>query len=90
MGEIVREMSTPVFAGLIDSGGSFSHMEHDTYSMKFNWSTSTNADGEDILKVSYVSRDKQVWSFPGTFRYIITDKILKISGNGSLDFNKKE
>lgn len=92
-GLIVREESYPIYTGLIGGDAGFSGMQHNTYSMKCGWSTSTNSDGKDILIVSYVSGDKKVWPFPGTFQYLLMDNILEISddrGNRIRDFNKKE
>ena len=58
---IVREESYPIYTGLIGGDAGFSGMQHNTYSMKCGWSTSTNSDGKDILIVSYVSGGKKVW-----------------------------
>jgi len=67
------------------------------YSMKFTWSTTTNANGDDILRVSYVDGDKTTELFMGssstvlwTRKYVLTGKILNVyDGDGVWVFNKK-
>ena len=68
------------------------------YNMKFSWATTTDSNGNDILKISYVSGDKETELFPGnestvlwTRQYVLTGKILNIySGSSSVwVFNKK-
>lgn len=68
------------------------------YNMKFSWASTTDSNGNDILKISYVSGDKETDLFPGaestvlwTRQYVLTGKILNIySGNSSVwVFNKK-
>lgn len=73
--------------------------EHETYSMDFSWSTTSDSNGNDILRVSYVSGDKDMDLFPDysgntalwTCRYVITGKILNIyTSDGDVwVFNKK-
>lgn len=71
--------------------------EHDIYSMNFSWSTTTDSNGNDILRVSYVSGDKDTELFYGgastvlwTRQYVITGKILNVYLNdGVWVFNKK-
>ena len=66
------------------------------YRMDFSWATSTDSDGNDILKVSYVSGDKNTELFPGENvvlwqrQYVHTGNILNIyQGSGVWVFNKK-
>ncbi len=69
----------------------------ENYHMDFNWSTTTNSNGSDILKISYVSGDKETELFPGysttvlwTREYVLTGKILNIyGGDGVWVFNRK-
>lgn len=71
--------------------------EHNIYSMNFSWSTTTDSDGDDILRVSYVSGDKNTELFSGNSstvlwsrQYVITGKILNVYvNNGVWVFNKK-
>jgi len=66
------------------------------YSMRFTWSTTTNADGDNILKVSYVDGDKQTELFPGSSstvlwsrQYVLTGDILNIyQGDGVWVFKR--
>lgn len=70
---------------------------HETYSMKFSWSTTSDSNGNDILRISYVSGDKNTELFPGgvntvlwTRQYVLTGKILNIyGGDGVWVFNRK-
>lgn len=67
------------------------------YSMDFSWSTTSDSNGNDILKVSYVDGDKNTELFPGSAstvlwsrQYVQTGKILNIySNDGVWVFNKK-
>lgn len=67
----------------------------ETYSMQFEWSTIRD-NGNDMLKVSYVSGDKQTELFPGSAgtvlwsrQYVRTGNILNIyQGSGVWVFNK--
>lgn len=59
--------------------------ESQRYSMNFGWSTTSNSNGEDILRVSYVSGDKNTWLFMGssstvlwTRQYVVTGDILNV------------
>ncbi len=66
------------------------------YSMEFTWSTTTNADGDDILRVSYVDGDKETELFPGSSstvlwsrKYVLTGNILNIyQGEGVWVFKR--
>lgn len=68
-----------------------------TNRMTFNWSTSTDSNGNDILKVSYVSGDKETVIFDGssstalwTRQYVLTGNILNIyQGSGVWVLNRK-
>lgn len=70
---------------------------HETYSMNFSWSTTSDSNGNDILRVSYVSGDKNTELFPGvsstvlwTRQFVQTGKILNIySNDGVWVLNKK-
>ncbi len=70
---------------------------NETYSMEFSWSTTTDTNGNDILRISYVSGDRETELFPGysntvlwTRQYVLTGKILNIyGGSGVWVFNKK-
>ena len=70
---------------------------NETYSMEFSWSTTTDSSGNEILRISYVSGDKETELFPGysstvlwTRQYVLTGKILNIyGGDGVWVFNKK-
>lgn len=63
-----------------------------SYTMDFSWSTTSDTNGNDILRVSYVSGDKNTELFPGgtntvlwTQRYVLTANILNIySANGGV------
>ena len=69
--------------------------------MNFSWSTTSDSNGRDILRVSYVSGDKNTSIFPGvvdnkdnvalwTREYVVTGKILNLyHGDGVWRFNKK-
>lgn len=70
-----------------------------TLSMDFSWSTTSDSNGNDILKVSYVSGDRNT-IFPNSSsggntvlwsrQYVQTGKILNIyDGGGVWVFNKK-
>lgn len=67
------------------------------YSMDFSWTTTSDSNGNDILKISYVDGDKNTELFPGgsntvlwTRQYVQTGKILNIYGSdGVWVFNKK-
>lgn len=70
---------------------------HQTYSMDFSWSTTTDSSGNDILRISYVSGDKNTELFGGTSstvlwtrQYVLTGNILNIyQGAGVWVFNRK-
>lgn len=60
----------------------------ETYSMDFTWATTTDASGNEILKVSYVSGDHDTEVFMGsestvlwTRQFVLTGNILNIYGN---------
>ncbi|MBO4995551.1 MAG: hypothetical protein J6C78_06245 [Muribaculaceae bacterium] len=84
-GEIVEELTSESRAST-----------HKTYTMKFSWSTTSDSNGNDILRVSYISGDKTTMLFPGssntvlwTRRYVRTGNILNVYCNdGVLVFNK--
>ena len=69
----------------------------ETYSMKFSWATTMNSDGNEILKISYISGDKNTELFPGTSstvlwqrQYILTGNILNVfGGDGVWVFKRK-
>ena len=59
------------------------------YSMEFSWSITTDSNGNNTLRVSYISGDKDTEIFYGndntvlwTRQYVLTGKILNIYGNG--------
>ncbi len=70
--------------------------ESQRYSMNFGWSTTSNSNGEDILRVSYVSGDKNTELFIGssstvlwTRQYVVTGDILNMYvGGGVLVFHR--
>lgn len=71
---------------------------HYSYSMNFSWSTTSDSNGNDILRVSYVSGDQGMMDlFPGsdntvlwTRQYVLTGNILNIyGGNGVWVFNRR-
>lgn len=70
---------------------------NETYSMKFSWATTTNSSGDEILKISYISGDKNTELFPGSSntvlwsrQYVLTGNILNIyGGDGVWVFNRK-
>lgn len=70
---------------------------NETYKMNFSWSTTTDANGTDILRISYVSGDKNTELFYGsegtvlwTREFVLTGKILNIyGGDGVWVFKKK-
>lgn len=70
---------------------------HEVYTMNFSWSTTADADGNDILRISYVSGDKNTELFPGGSgtvlwkrQYVVTGKILNIyDGDGVWVLNKR-
>lgn len=70
---------------------------NNTYKMDFSWSTTSDSNGNDILRISYISGDKDTELFNGgestvlwNRQYVLTGKILNIySGNGVWVFNKK-
>lgn len=54
-------------------------------SMNFSWSSTTDSDGNDILRISHVEGDKSTQLFPGstntvlwTLQYVQTGKILNV------------
>lgn len=58
-----------------------------SYTMDFQWTTATDSNGNDILKVSYVSGDRNTELFLGgpntvlwTRQYVLTGNILNIYG----------
>lgn len=66
------------------------------YQMNFSWSISSDANGNDILRFSYVSGDKEMIIFDEESaalwirQYVVTGKILNLySGDGVWVFNKK-
>lgn len=69
----------------------------EVYTMNFSWSTTTDASGNDILRVSYQSGDKNTELFMGTAntalwtkQFVLTGKTLNIYGSeGVWVFNKK-
>lgn len=68
-----------------------------SYSMEFNWSCTTDANGNDILRVSYVSGDKNTELFYGyddtalwKRQYVLTGKILNIYDDGDVWVFKKK
>lgn len=69
----------------------------ENYRMDFSWATTTDSNGNDILKISYVSGDKVTELFPGsssavlwTRQYVLTGNILNIyGGDGVWVFNRK-
>lgn len=85
-GSIVEEWSSQTRAS-----------SHESYSMNFSWSTTSNANGDDIMRISYVSGDQNTELFPGsgstalwTRKYVVTGKILNIyDGDGVWVLNKK-
>ena len=68
----------------------------ENYSMNFSWATTTDSNGNDILKISYISGDKVTELFPGssavlwTRQYVLTGDILNIhDGDGVWVFKRK-
>lgn len=69
----------------------------EVYTMDFEWATTTDSSGNDIIKVSYVSGDKVTELFPGgsstvlwSRQYVLTGKTLNIyGGDGVWVFKKK-
>lgn len=69
----------------------------ETYSMSFSWSVTSDSNGNDILRISYVSGDKNTEIFPGssttvlwTRQYVLTGNILNIyGGSGVWVFNRR-
>ncbi len=69
----------------------------ENYKMNFSWATSTDSNGNEILKISYVSGDKVTELFPGesttvlwTRQFVLTGNILNIyGGDGVWVFNRK-
>ncbi len=67
------------------------------YRMNFSYSTTTDFNGNSILKISYVSGDKDTELFPGSSntalwsrQYVLTGKILNIyDDDGVWVFHKK-
>lgn len=70
---------------------------HQSYKMDFSWATSTDSNGNEILKISYVSGDKVTELFPGgsstvlwTRQFVLTGNILNIyDSDGVWVFNRK-
>lgn len=61
-----------------------------TYTMNFSWSTTSDSNGNNILKISYVSGDKNILIFGGgsntvlwSRQYILTGTILNIHSGDS-------
>lgn len=83
--------------GSIEENWSDDARSSSTYKMNFQWATSKDSNGNDILKVSYVSGDKNTELFYGTSatalwtrQYVLTGNILNIhSGDGVWVFNRK-
>lgn len=71
---------------------------NEVYSMDFSWATSSDSNGNDILKVSYISGDKNTELFYGnsntvlwTRQYVLTGNILNIyGGDGVWVFKRKK
>lgn len=69
----------------------------ENYRMDFSWTTSSDANGNEILKVSYLSGDKNTELFPGgsstvlwTRQFVLTGNILNIhGGDGVWVFKRK-
>lgn len=70
----------------------------EVYKMEFSWSTTKDSSGNDIMRISYVSGDKDTEIFNGgsgtvlwTRQYVRTGNILNIySGSSNVwVFNKK-
>lgn len=67
------------------------------YRMDFSWSTTQDSNGNDLLKVSYMSGDKNTELFYGssgtvlwTRQFVLTGAILNIyEGDGVWVFNRK-
>lgn len=80
--------------GIIDEA--WSTRASSAYSMQFTWSTTTNANGDNILRVSYVKGDKLTELFPGSSstvlwsrQYVLTGDILNIyQGDGVWVFKR--
>lgn len=70
---------------------------NETYTMDFQWTTTSDANGNDILKVSYVSGDRNTEVFAGgsntvlwTRQYVLTGNILNVyGGDGVWVFNRQ-
>ena len=72
---------------------------NETYRMDFSWATSVDSSGNEILKISYISGDKNTELFPGssstalwTRQYVLTGNILNIydgQNNGVWVFKRK-
>lgn len=65
--------------------------ENNTYAMEFSWSSTSDSNGNDILRVSYVSGDKNTEIFAGdsntvlwTRQYVVTGNILNIYQGGGV------
>lgn len=59
--------------------------ETNTFSMNFSWTTTTDSSGNDIMKLSYISGDKNTEIFMGgentvlwSRKYVLTGNILNI------------
>lgn len=68
-----------------------------TYNMKFSWTTTSDSYGNDIMRISYVSGDKDTELFNGgqntvlwSRQYVLTGTILNVyQGDGVWVFNRK-
>lgn len=69
----------------------------ETYEMNFSWSTTSDSNGNDILRVSYVSGDQNTELFTGSGstalwnrQYVVTGNILNVYGDdGVWVFHRK-
>lgn len=69
----------------------------EVYTMQFSWATTTSSDGNEILKISYISGDKNTELFYGSSstvlwqrQYILTGNILNVfGGDGVWVFKRK-
>lgn len=72
-------------------------VSNETYVMNFSWSTATDSNGNDIMKISYMSGDKDTELFEGgentvlwTRQYVLTGDILNVyGGDGVWVFRRK-